>query len=188
MQNISLPQFIKKNPTRCNNVSKFYYSVFVWSSTCFGRHTAHHQKPTPSLTVSGFSYVEGCWTCSWWTLSGTYSAWQRPPPTRPTTFHAWKTRDCQWSFRLLIMGSVSPETFWASYKYEIIKFWYIVAYCWIFLYEFYYDAQIHEHPISLSFGYIDIANEKIKKCCSTMWIWKWIINICMHCRNNWWLI
>ena len=19
----------------------------------------------------GFSYVEGCWTCSWWTLSGT---------------------------------------------------------------------------------------------------------------------
>jgi len=38
-------QFIKKNPTRCNNVLKFYYSIFIWSSTCFGRHTAHHQQP-----------------------------------------------------------------------------------------------------------------------------------------------
>jgi hypothetical protein len=29
-----------------------------------------------------------------------------------------------------MMGGVSPETCWASYKYEI-KFWYIVASCWI---------------------------------------------------------
>ena len=29
------------------------------------------------------------------------------------------------------MGGVSPETCWASYKYEI-KFWYTVASCWIF--------------------------------------------------------
>jgi hypothetical protein len=57
-------QFIKKNPTRCNNVSIFYYSIFIWSSTCFGRHTAHHQEPQTSLAASGFSYVEGCWTCS----------------------------------------------------------------------------------------------------------------------------
>jgi hypothetical protein len=27
---------------------------------------------------TGFSYVEGCWTCSWWTLSGTL------------VFHTWK--------------------------------------------------------------------------------------------------
>jgi hypothetical protein len=60
-------QFIKKNPTRCNNVSKFYYSIFIWSSTCFERHTAHHQKPKTALAASGFSYVEGCWTFSWWT-------------------------------------------------------------------------------------------------------------------------
>ena len=64
-------QFIKKNPTRCNNVSKFYYSIFIWSSTCFGRHTVHRQEPKTALAASGFSYVEGCWTCSWWTLSGT---------------------------------------------------------------------------------------------------------------------
>jgi hypothetical protein len=46
-----------------------------------------------------------------------------------------------------MMRSVSPETCWASYKYGIIKFWYIVASCWIFLYELYYDARIHEHQI-----------------------------------------
>jgi len=62
-------KFINKNPTRCNIVSKFYYSIFIWSSTCFGRHTAHNQKPKTALAASYFSYVEGCWT--WWTLSGT---------------------------------------------------------------------------------------------------------------------
>jgi len=49
-------------------------------------------------------------------------AWQHPPTTRPTTFHVWKTRGCHCSFRLLMMGGVSPETCWASYKYGIINF------------------------------------------------------------------
>jgi hypothetical protein len=57
--------------TKKTNVSKFYYSIFIWSSTCFGRHTAHHQEPKSALAASGFAYVEGCWTCRWWTLSGT---------------------------------------------------------------------------------------------------------------------
>jgi hypothetical protein len=68
-------------------------------------------------------------TRRWWTLSGT--AWQRPKPTRPATFYVWKTRGCQCSFMLLVMGGVSSETCWASYKYGIIKFWYMVASCWI---------------------------------------------------------
>jgi len=33
--------------------------------------TTHHQEPKTALAASGFSYVEGCWTCSWWTLLGT---------------------------------------------------------------------------------------------------------------------
>jgi len=66
----TIVRFIKKNPTRCNSVPKFYYSIFIWNSTCFGRHTAHHQESKTALAASGFSYVEGCWTCSWWTLSG----------------------------------------------------------------------------------------------------------------------
>jgi len=109
-------QFIKKNPTRCNNVSKFYYSIFIWSSTCFGWHTTHLQEPKTALAASGFSYMGGC------------------------------------SFRLLMMGGVLPETCWASYKYVIIKFWYIVASCWIFLYELYYDAWIHEHQTVFTLG------------------------------------
>ena len=128
-------KFIKKNSTRCNNALKFYYSLFIWSSAFFGRHTAHHQEPKTSLAASGFSYVQGCWTCSWWTLSDTVCAWQRPPTTSLTTFHVWKTRGCQCSFRLLVMGGVSSETCWASYEYGIIKFWYIIASCWTFLYD-----------------------------------------------------
>jgi hypothetical protein len=109
-------------------------------------HTAHHNEPKTAMAASGFSYVEGCWTCSWWTVSGTVCAWQRPPTTRPTTFHVWKTRGCQCSFRLLMMGLVSPETCSALYKYEI-KIWCSVASCWIFLYELYCDARIHEHQV-----------------------------------------
>jgi len=51
-----------------------------------------------------------------------YSTWQRPATTRPTTFHICKTRGCYCSFRLLMMGGVSPETCWASCKYGIINF------------------------------------------------------------------
>ena len=69
-----------------------------------------------------------------------------------TTFHIWKTRGCQCSFRLLMMGGVSSETCWASYKYGIITFWYIVASWWIFLYEFYYDARIHERHVKPHFN------------------------------------
>ena len=45
------------------------YFIFLWSSTCFRRHTAHHQEPKTALKASGFAYMEGCWTCSCWTLS-----------------------------------------------------------------------------------------------------------------------
>jgi hypothetical protein len=48
-----------------------------------------------------------------------YYTWQRPATTRPITVHVCKTRGCLYSFRLLMMGGVSPETCWASYKYEI---------------------------------------------------------------------
>ena len=47
-----------------------------------------------------------------------HCAWQRPPSTRPTTCHVWNTRGCQCSFRFLMMGSVSPETCWASCKWN----------------------------------------------------------------------
>jgi len=70
-----------ETPTRCNSVSKFYF-IFTRSSTCFGRHTAHHQEPKTAIAASGFAYVEGCWTCSCWTLSALhlfgFSTWFIP--------------------------------------------------------------------------------------------------------------
>ena len=69
----------KENPPRCNSVSKLYF-IFMWSSTCFGRHTTHHQEPKTALTASGFAYVEGCWMCSCWTLSASSNYASNNPP------------------------------------------------------------------------------------------------------------
>jgi len=78
----------RKYPTRYNNVSKFYCSIFIWRSTCFGRHTAHHQEPKTVLAACGFSYRVQC-------------VRQRLLSTHPASFYIWKTRGCQYSFRLL---------------------------------------------------------------------------------------
>jgi hypothetical protein len=55
-----------------------------------------------------------------------------------------------------MMGGVSPETCWASYKYGIIK---ILIKCCIlldFLYELYYDEWIHKQQVSEI--YLNIAD------------------------------
>jgi hypothetical protein len=52
------------------------------------------------------------------------------------------------------MGGVLPETCWALYKYGIIKFWYIVASCW--MYE-YIGVLLGAHPI------LHISRIKINK-------------------------
>jgi hypothetical protein len=72
-------QFTKKVQRDATMYQNFIIP-FVWSLICFGRHTAHHQEPKTALRASGFSYMEGSWTCSWWTLSGTVCL-QRPPNT-----------------------------------------------------------------------------------------------------------
>jgi hypothetical protein len=83
-----------ENPTRCHSASKFYF-IFIWSLTCFGRQTAHHEAPKTTIAASVFACVEGCWTCGYWALSG--SVCQRPATTHLTTFHVCKTRGCQCS-------------------------------------------------------------------------------------------
>jgi len=32
--------------------------IFMWSSTSFGRHTAHHQEPKTAPAASGFACVD----------------------------------------------------------------------------------------------------------------------------------
>jgi len=43
---------------------KICYFTFIWSSSCFGRHTSHYQEPKIALAASGFAYVKGSWTYS----------------------------------------------------------------------------------------------------------------------------
>jgi len=93
-------------------------------------------------------------------LSGAYCAWQRPPTTCPTTFHVWKTRGCQCSFRLTMMGGVSPETCWASDKYGIIK---ILIDCCILL-DFLYEANTTSLRIIIHFLW------SILQCSQYLWL------------------
>jgi hypothetical protein len=62
----------KEIPTRCNNVPKLVIPYLHEAQHVSG-NTTHQQEPKTALAASGFSYVEGCLTCSWWTLSGTVS-------------------------------------------------------------------------------------------------------------------
>jgi len=96
----------------------------MWSSTCFGRHAAHHQEPKTALAASDLhNTVEGCWTCCCWMLSGRVSlpdSVQQPHVQQPSTALC-KPEAASTVFGLLMMGGVSPETCWASYKYGIIN-------------------------------------------------------------------
>jgi hypothetical protein len=58
---------IQQDVTAYQNVITPY---FKRSSTCFGWHTTQDQEPKTAQGASGFVYVEGCRTCSCWTLSG----------------------------------------------------------------------------------------------------------------------
>ena len=119
-----------ESPTRCNSVSKFYF-IFIWSSTCFGRHTAHHQEPKTALAASGFAYVEGCWPCSCWTLT---QGQQPPTYAKP---EAASAVSCSWWWTVCRLKHI---------KLHIIRNKILIHCCILldFLYELYYDARIHK--------------------------------------------
>jgi hypothetical protein len=104
--------------------------MFLNCSTCFGRHTAHHQELKIVIAASSFTYVFGC-----------------QPLQRPATKKVCKPRGCNYSFEFLMMGGVSPETCWTIKKHWNNKFYYTVASCWFFLWDLYYYARIHEHQM-----------------------------------------
>jgi len=98
------------------------YTVYLYPETALhvsGGTSAHHQERlqlhqqhlvfvTPLLLPAAIAAgSSSCWTLS---ASSNYTA-NNPPRMR--------TRGCECSLRLLMMGSVSPEKCWASYKYEI---------------------------------------------------------------------
>jgi hypothetical protein len=65
-------KFIKKNLTRCNNVSKFIIPYLYEAQRVSGdTPPIIRSLPKTALAAPGFSYVEGCWMCGWWMLLGT---------------------------------------------------------------------------------------------------------------------
>jgi hypothetical protein len=112
--------------------------MFLNCLTCFGRHTAHHQE-LKNCNCTFWFYI------SFWLLVAAVMA--QPSEREPATKSLYKTRGCNYSFELLMMGGVSPETCWAIKKHWNNKFYYTVASCWFFLWDLLYDARIHKHQV-----------------------------------------
>ena len=74
-----------KEPTRCNCVVEFIIPLFLNCSTCFGRHTAHHQE-LKNCNCSLWSYVR-----FWLPVA---AAMAQPSQRQPTTKKVCKTRGC----------------------------------------------------------------------------------------------
>ena len=100
-----------KNATTCNSVSKFISYLYE------AQHVSGDIPPIiRSLKLHSQPLVLHTWRVVGRVVAGRC---QCPATTRPTTLHVCKTRGCYCSFRLLKMVGLSPETWWASYKYEI---------------------------------------------------------------------
>jgi hypothetical protein len=122
------------------------YQIFISPYLCEAQHASGDTTPIiRSLKLHWQPLVLHTWKVVGRVVAGR-CCWRRPPTTHPTTFHICKSRGCQCSFRLLMMGVVSPETCWASHKYKLTEIWYTFASCWTFC-ELYYDTRIHEHQV-----------------------------------------
>jgi hypothetical protein len=95
-------------------------NYFKWSSTCFGRHATHHQEPKTTQAASGFCII--LWKvvrrAVVGRLSGSVCNLKMSNNCKSDNLPQYyaKTRGCICSFRLLMMGGVSPKTCWASFK------------------------------------------------------------------------
>ena len=86
----TIVRFIKKNPTRCNNVSKFYYSIFIRSSKRFEWHAAHHQEPKTALAASGV-----CLTTSTNYTSNNLPRYYEKPEAGSAVLGSWRRAVCR---------------------------------------------------------------------------------------------
>jgi hypothetical protein len=116
--------------------------MFLNCSTFFRRHTAHYQE----LKNCNYSL----WVCIRFWLPAVSvaerSGWQPKKYVKPEAAIT--------VFELLTMGGVSPETCWAIKKHWNNKFYYTVASCWFFLWD-YLRCTDHEHQVILDSWYPD---------------------------------
>jgi len=111
----------KKNPTRCSSI-KLFIIPYLYEA----QHVSDKTPPiVRSLKLHWQPLVFHTWKVVGRVACGRCQAQHVPDnvhqPHVQTTFHVWKTRGCQCSFRLLMIGGVSSETCWASYNYGTIK-------------------------------------------------------------------
>jgi hypothetical protein len=83
--------------------------------------------------------------CLWRLWLPVAAVMAQPSQRQPATINVCKTRGCNYSFELLMMGGVSPETCWAIKKHWNNIFYYTIASCWFCLWGLCYDARIYEH-------------------------------------------
>jgi len=114
--------------------------MFFNCSTCFERHTAHHQE-LKNCNCSLWFYIR------LWLLAAVVAEFplSHDGSRQPKTYV--KPEAAITVFWFLMMSGVSLETCWAIDKQWNNKFYYTVASCWLFLYDLYYDARIHEHQV-----------------------------------------
>jgi hypothetical protein len=109
--------------------------MFLNCSTCFGRHTAHHQELKNS-NCSLWFYIRfsGCRPLLWLSHRSGRQPKKYVKPEAAITV-----------FELLMMGGVSPETCWAINKNWNNKFYYTVSSCCSFyeLYELHYVIKVN---------------------------------------------
>jgi hypothetical protein len=154
--------------------------MFLNCSTSFGRHTAHHQE-LKNCNCSLWFYIR-----LWLPAAAMAEPSQRPPKknvckSRRCNYNFWASDDGRCGahrgrrklktyvkpeatirvFELLMMGGVSPETYWAIKKQRNNKFYYTVASCWFFLWDLKVYILILVHLLVLSIKFSVIAQSII---------------------------
>ena len=104
--------------------------MFLNCSTCFERHTTHHEE------------LKNCNCALWFYIR----LWLSHDSCRQSQTYE-QPEGAITVFELLMMSGVSLETCWAIKKYWNNKFYYTFASCWLFLCDLYCDAPFHEHQV-----------------------------------------
>jgi len=95
-------QFVQKNPTRGNSVSKFIIPYL-----CEAQHVS---GDTPPIIRILKLHKQPLVLYTWKVVGHVVAGHCQVAYATTTAFHVCKTRGCLCSFRLLMMGGVLPET------------------------------------------------------------------------------
>jgi hypothetical protein len=120
--------------------------MFIWSSTCLWRHTAHHQEPKTALAASGFAYVKrlldivvaGC--CPATTASNNLFTYAKPEAAS-AVLGSWWWAVCR-PKHVELHNKIKFGTLWHLVGFSI---WIIYYDAWIHKRQDMNDVQLHRH-------------------------------------------